>query len=244
MKTPKNPEVKYRNELNTLVSNIVGTVKSELVPTLVSLQPEYINDAYAAQLEMIFDRMRQMYVGINTNARIVASEFVGNTDTVNRNRFYKSIEDAIGIDLGAAIQNEDLADILVSSTRENVALIRSIPEEYFKKIETIVFTETTQGSSASSMIKQIQKLNNSTHNRAKLIARDQTSKINSVITQQRSQNLGIEEYIWRTAGDDRVRDSHYRNNGKVFRWDDPPKDTGHPGRDIQCRCVAQPIIKV
>jgi SPP1 gp7 family putative phage head morphogenesis protein len=139
---------------------------------------------------------------------------------------------------------EDLSDILIGTIRENVALIKSIPDEYFKKIETIVYSGTISGDSSSSMIQQIRQLGYSTTKRARLIARDQTSKLNSNLTMQRSKNLGVEEYVWRTAQDDRVRESHKKKNGKVYRWDDPPKDTGHPGQDIQCRCVAQPIIKV
>lgn len=166
------------------------------------------------------------------------------TQQINKTRFYSAMEGAIGINLQTIVQNEGLEDILVATTRENVALIRSIPEEYFKKIETVVFTGTTRSNAAGSMIKQIQKIGKVTANRAKLIARDQTSKLNAALTQQRSENLGVEEYIWRTAGDERVRETHRSKNGKVFRWDNPPKDTGHPGQDIQCRCVAQPIIKV
>ena len=147
--------------------------------------------------------------------------------------------------VGSIVNNENLEDILVASTRENVSLIKSIPDEYFKKIETIVFTGTTQGSTAGSMIKQIQELNGSTYKRAKLIARDQSSKLNSALTQQRAENIGSEEYVWRTAEDGiRVRETHRKHNGKTFRWDDPPKNTGHPGNDIQCRCIAQPVIKI
>lgn len=40
-------------------------------------------------------------------------------------------------------------------------------------------------------------------------------------------------YIWRTAGDDKVRSSHAANNGKIFSWDNPP-ETGHPGEDYGC----------
>ena len=43
---------------------------------------------------------------------------------------------------------------------------------------------------------------------------------------------------WLTSDDERVRPSHREKVGKFFRWDDPPADTGHPGADIQCRCVA------
>jgi hypothetical protein len=50
-----------------------------------------------------------------------------------------------------------------------------------------------------------------------------TSKLNSALNQQRSQNIGVEEYVWRTAGDERVRDSHKSENGKTFGWDDESK---------------------
>lgn len=219
-------------------------VNTQIIPLLRELQPEYVNDAYARTLEEAFDRLRRAYIGIDRNAKIVASSFVNNTSDTNKRRFYSSIEEAVGVNLQQVIRNENLEDILIAKTRENVSLIKSIPEEYFKKIETIVFTGTTQNNSAGSMIKQIMETGKSTTKRAKLIARDQTSKLNSALNQQRQRNLGIEEYIWRTANDDRVRRSHASNNGKVFRWDTPPESTGYPGQDIQCRCVAQPIIKI
>lgn len=249
MKTPKSPEVRYRRQLDILTRKLRNDVNTNIIPLLRELQPEYVNDAsfkdaYARTLEEAFNRLRRTYSDINQNAQIVANSFVTNSNQVNKQRFYSAMNEAAGVNLQSIVQNEDLEDILVATTRENVSLIRSIPEEYFKKIESIVFTGTTQGSAAGSMIQQIQKTGKTTTNRAKLIARDQSSKLNSALTQQRSQNLGVEEYIWRTAGDERVRDSHRSKNGKVFRWDDPPKDTGHPGQDIQCRCVAQPIIKV
>lgn len=205
---------------------------------------EYINDAYASVLEQAFDKLRLSYSNIASQAKIEANTFVEGSNSANKLRFYKSIENAVGVDLSTVVQNEGLQDILIATTRENVGLIKSIPDEYLKKIETAVFTSTTQGSKAGSMVKQIQKIGKVTFARAKLIARDQSSKLNSAISQQRQQNLGVEEYIWRTSGDERVRNDHRSKNGKTFRWDSPPKDTGHPGQDIQCRCIAQPIIKI
>lgn len=46
-------------------------------------------------------------------------------------------------------------------------------------------------------------------------------------------------YIWRTRGDGKARDSHAKNDGKIFAWDNPPP-TGHPGEDYGCRCTAEP----
>jgi SPP1 gp7 family putative phage head morphogenesis protein len=78
--------------------------------------------------------------------------------------------------------------------------------------------------------------------RANLIARDQVLKLNGQLTQTRQVNAGIEEYIWTTSGDERVRDEHKDKEGQTFSWNDPPPDTGHPAEDYQCRCTAFPII--
>jgi len=236
--------VRYRKSLERLVKRLKNDINTNIIPVLRSFEPEYVNDAYARTLEEVFDNLRRGYIGIAVEARSVSDTFVSGANNANKQRFYSAIESAIGVDLSTIIQNEGLEDILVATTRENVGLIKSIPDEYFKKIETLVFTGTTQGNTAGSMIKEIQRIGKVTAKRAKLIARDQSSKLNSALSQQRQQNLGVTEYVWRTAGDERVRDNHRSKNGRTFRWDSPPKDTGHPGQDIQCRCVAQPIINV
>lgn len=219
-------------------------VRTQIIPLLRQLQPEYVNDAYAKTLEEAFTRLKNAYVNINANAKIVADYFVTGGDQANKARFYSAMEDAVGVNISSIIQNEGIEDILIATVNENVSLIRSLPEEYFKNIESIVYTGTTQGGDAASMIQQIQKQGKTTTNRAKVIARDQSSKLNSALTQQRAQNLGSEEYVWRTAGDGEVRETHRDNNGKVFKWSDPPKATGNPGEDIMCRCIAQPVIKL
>ena len=47
-------------------------------------------------------------------------------------------------------------------------------------------------------------------------------------------------YIWRTVGDDKVREEHAVREGKVFAYDNPPEG-GNPGEDYNCRCWAEPI---
>ena len=244
MQTPKQPEVKYRNDLLVLSRQLQSDVQSSIIPVLRMFESEYVNDAYAEELEKSFDSLRLKYQGADDTTKKVASEFVGEVDAKNKKAFYASIEKAVGVNIQSLIQNEGLNDALRAKTRENVALIKSISDEYLKSIEQAVFEGTVQGSTAGSLVDRIGELGKASENKAKLIARDQTSKINSALTQQRQQALGVTEYVWRTSSDERVRESHKRNNGKTFRWNKPPKGTGHPGHDIQCRCVAQPIIKL
>mgnify|MGYP002843241913 CR=1 FL=1 len=47
-------------------------------------------------------------------------------------------------------------------------------------------------------------------------------------------------YIWRTVGDDKVREEHAAREDKVFAYDNPPEG-GNPGEDYNCCCWAEPI---
>lgn len=131
-----------------------------------------------------------------------------------------------------------LYDIFLS---ENVDLITSISTDHFDQIEDIVREGFAKGTQTRTLRKMIEERFNVSRSRAALIARDQVSKLNGQITMDRQQKLGISKYVWSTSGDERVRDTHRANDGKVFAWNDPPA-TGHPGQDYQCRCVAEPIF--
>lgn len=67
-------------------------------------------------------------------------------------------------------------------------------------------------------------------------------------TMVRQLELGITEYEWSTAGDERTCPACADNDGKKFRWDNPPEETGHPGFGKacecgHCRCVALAVIE-
>jgi SPP1 gp7 family putative phage head morphogenesis protein len=79
--------------------------------------------------------------------------------------------------------------------------------------------------------------------RARLIARDQVSKLNGELTMIEQLDVGVTDYIWRTSEDERVRETHIAKNGVRFQWTTPPPDTGHPGWDFQCRCTAEPDLE-
>ena len=244
VKNPKSSEVKYRKTLLTLTKKIQSDINTQILPLLRSLEFEYVSDGYATAFQIAFQRLQNSYEDLNTQAQFIARAFVYAIDKANRDRFNRAVKNSIGVNLEGLVKTEGLEDVLQATVQENVNLIVSIAAQYLKNVESIVYTGTVRGNSASSMIRLIQKAGKTTASRAKLIARDQTSKLNSAITQQRSQALGATEYVWRTSGDEGVRKTHRENNGKTFRWDDPPKKTGHPGEDILCRCIAQPVINL
>jgi SPP1 gp7 family putative phage head morphogenesis protein len=112
-------------------------------------------------------------------------------------------------------------------------LITKISAEQFDRVEQAVLSGLRDGKLAPDIAKQLEKQVGIPKRKAQLIARDQTSKLVGNLNQYRQKSLGISQYVWSTAGDNRVRPEHEALEGQVFSWDDPP-DTGHPGEAINC----------
>jgi SPP1 gp7 family putative phage head morphogenesis protein len=120
---------------------------------------------------------------------------------------------------------------------------RAIKEKYFDGIEDVVITSFREGLSINEIQSKLLGAYDLHDNaksakaRARLIARDQIGKLSSNLTQFRHRQLGINQYQWSTSGDERVRPSHARLDGRIFSYDNPP-DTGrgrnNPGEDYQC----------
>lgn len=124
---------------------------------------------------------------------------------------------------------------------EGTALIKSIESRQIDDVEKILFRAFRTQQSTTDIAKELQRKVDIEENRAKLIARDQTAKFNGKVNEDRQRAAGIDEYIWSTSLDERVRDEHAEREGEVFSWDDPPFD-GPPGVPINCRCVAKPKV--
>ncbi len=166
-------------------------------------------------------------------------DITGNqTNVWNEKEWEKQMRAAFGVNI---FQREPFINSSLNSFAiENVSLITKMETEYLSTVEGIVQRGVRQGQSSATIAKDLKKRLDVTKSRARLIARDQVSKLNGQLTELRQTNLGIEKYIWRTAQDERVRPTHRAHNGKKFDWDNPPSNTGHPGEDIQCRCYAEP----
>ena len=249
IEAPKTPDLMYRRQLNKLVRDMAQDTANAIAPIIREYDRQFSADGISTDLRAAFNRLLSKYTELTaTAAPGVADTFVRSVARANKRKFDSMIKKTIGVDLPQIIEAENLEPEIRGAVQENVSLITSIPAEYFPNLEKDIFEIIVSGENQGNLIDAVEEVFRKDNkkwgfNRSKLIARDQTSKINGDLNQARQTKLGIEEYIWRTSGDERVREDHRENNGKVFRWDDPPP-TGHPGEDIQCRCVAQAIIKL
>lgn len=140
--------------------------------------------------------------------------------------------------------------ILQSKVRDNVALIKSIQEQYHTDVEGIVLRNFLRGRDLSAMAEQLKKRGKVTQNRAAFIALDQANKATAQMNDARQRELGIQYCVWQhsSAGKE-PRATHVRAGReqwmfKVGQGIDFNDQFGQvlPGEAINCRCTSRSII--
>lgn len=247
----------YHSDLRRIVREVRKDIDTYILGAVKSTSFEYVADGISTHvtLDSYVDviagalnlvRSRWSNPQFTAIATRIARKFVTTADSTNEQRTKRDL----GIDV--FVGNQELRDYVEASIFDNVRLIESIPQQYLTQVDSIVMTNVRAGNRPSAIVKSLQKQFNITENRAKLIARDQTAKLNGDLNKMRQTAAGFPYFQWIDSGDERVRDRHEHINDKVtayghgiYRWDNPPlSDRGTPiipGQDFQCRCIARPV---
>ncbi len=156
---------------------------------------------------------------------------------------------AVSREMGAAIhreiENAPTGAILRERLKEQVSLITSLPTEAADRVHQLTVEGLSNGTRASEIAAEIMRSGEVSAARANLIARTEVSRTATAFTEVRAQSIGSDGYIWRTADDTDVRDSHRGMAGKFVPWKSPPTldgMTGHAGQFPNCRCYPEPVI--
>ncbi len=262
---PRIPTSAEREYIRT-VNAYMGIVKDELEKELPKLKEVYKKnrDAEAKEkqrndgltdlilvLTQIFGTIRNHILSRTTGYGLRRKlELLANMNRkLTVKEWKRAIKATLGIDI---LEDYYLGDFykkqLDDWVKENVNLITSIPKNTLDKMEEIIYDGFTKGKTTTRIVKEIQQVYGISRRRAELIARDQTAKLNGQIQRAQQMDAGIEEYIWYSCRDSRVRESHKKLDGKKFSWKEPPvvdAKTGrrcHPGQDYQCRCIGRPVF--
>jgi SPP1 gp7 family putative phage head morphogenesis protein len=137
----------------------------------------------------------------------------------------------------------------------NAMIIRTLPQDISQKVVEHIQSKSTQGMRPEDIAKQIKKFfPQTTRANAKLIARTETSKASTALTQARSENIGIHWYVWMTSKDSRVRNAHAHMNDVICNYQDPPQPevldnlpsegAYNAGEIYNCRCYAAPLVDI
>ena len=190
----------------------------------------------AATLEAMLTRIAQQVVQGVRDAASAVMRAGRLAEATNRREWFRVIRQAYGVNV---LRGEpDLPALLSLWEQENLALIRSLPENMISQLRGEFAKGLVGGKGMREMSRIVRERADVASSRADLIARDQIGKLNGQLARYRQTRAGVREYVWRTMQDERVRPEHRARDGKTFRWDRSPI----PGEEIRCRCVADPVL--
>lgn len=283
---PKKAKSKYKrlkpvNNPTTIADEARRTMKRMAEPmkqdiNLILEQMRRDNTLTPAEVGRRLENIRKTYEEMFAmNANQLAKSWVDRVNLNNRKKTMAQLREALGIDVGT-ILNEDMRKELDIMMLESATYIKTIPTQLVGKVAERVLQhykgiQFPENRTLQGQIKEEFKVSD---NRAKVLARDQTAKMNTSISAIRQNDIGIEMYIWRTVQDERVvgkpggrypkgtklHKNHYIMEGKYCMWKDPTvysDDKGktwkkrtenmpknHPGDDIMCRCRPEAVIDI
>lgn len=133
------------------------------------------------------------------------------------------------------------------ATVENVNLIKSIPQEFFKRLENDIYQSVSAGRDFPKLIKRIKDGYGVSERKSAMLAFDQTNKITERIDRETKKELGLTKAIWRHSSIPKEpRHSHVAADGKEYDIRKGCYIDGewiHPGEKINCGCFSQAIVE-
>lgn len=236
-------EAKYRKALES--GQEAGTV------------PEF--DADRAQDASPFGDQRELFLELadlrkrweryfNSFARKLAPDVVEAAYKANKTAWQGQVRrEGFDIPLQLTPAQRSILDVKVG---DNVALIKSIPAQYFTKIEGDVSRGFLAGRDLEAIASELRSTGESTTKRAALIARDQSNKLTAHMNSARQNELGIRYAYWKHSTVDKdPRVNHLRASRDKWIFDTQVGiDFGDsfgfvlPGIAINCRCGSRSII--
>lgn len=187
-------------------------------------------------------------------AKDLATKMVVSSSEVSKSNLHSSLKKLSGgLSLKTGIVPTGMEDVSTAIVAENVSLIKSIPQEYFKNVTGAVMRSITTGNGLNDLVPEIKKYSQQTQRRSENIALDQTRKAYNNINKQRLQSIGVKKFEWvHSYGGVSPRKSHMKIDGHIFSFENleaeqaalgvPEADRGIPGHAINCRCTINPVI--
>lgn len=238
---PSAIEAGYAKDARALIRRVAAIYREQLFPLLrhwlSRTDALHLDDEASEALKAARAAAAKAFAQMELED--LAHKYAERTQVYQRGQLEKQLRGAVGVDVFA--ESPKTQARVEAFVRQNVSLIRSIPERLAGDVEYRVLDAVNRGTRVEDLASELEERFDVSESRAELIARDQVNKLYGQLQEDRQTELGIESYVWRTAMDERVRPEHADREGDSFRWDDPPED-GAPGEPVLCRCYGEPVM--
>ena len=205
-----------------------------------------------AQAEMQFKQISKMII-----SQLDSVDYEKIIKSRKLDKTYKAVTDEMDAAFKKTVKSISIApkltdgmkDIISAEWGENLELyIQDWTKDNILKLRAEVEENAFAGQRAESLSKLIEKNYSVSRNKAKFLARQETSLLMSKFREQRYASVGITQYRWSTSNDERVREDHKLLDGEIFDFANPPitnRQTGarnNAGEDFGCRCLAIALV--
>ncbi|WP_336885671.1 phage head morphogenesis protein [Xenorhabdus sp. Sc-CR9] len=215
-------------------------------------EPVATDASIASQTRIWLNRLKRRWDSIfNKQANRMADKFVSQVDLNTQRNLEDSLKQLSGgLTIKTPTMPEAMKDRITAATAENVALIKSIPEQFHFRIEGAALRSISQaGEGSKTLLEEIRHIGGVTEKRAQFIAVDQTRKITTAANYERMKSAGIRKAVWHhSGGSAEPRQLHQKLDGQIFDLDNPPiidertGQRGLPGELPNCKCFWTPVV--
>lgn len=273
LREPVSTPARYNAQLQRLVDKMVAAAAKDIVALFTSptaAESHVTTDAsISSQARILTNSLMDRFTLLfNRAARPLSEAMVEETLVNSQTGMRRSLKEiSAKVTLAGSIAgapNSRVRQVAKASVTENVALIKSIPQQYLGKVQQAVMRSITTGNGLQDLqpfltktiaraqgldLKDAGKQIDSVKRRAKNIALDQTRKAYNSINAARMQANGIEKFEWiHTGGGQKPRQQHIEMSGSVYSFAELPVidnntgERGIPGQLPNCRCTMRPIV--
>lgn len=250
----------YVKELKKLTSAMTAECTKELTGIYKKLdyQIEFAqDDSISSQIRIALNELQRKYGDkFNERSKELIKQLLRRTNRYSNMQINNTLKDMLGDKakgfalIGSAISPEK-SEIMKALMFENVSLIKSIPDEYFKQITGAVARSIESGSGLKELSQELMTFGAKSQRRADLIAQDQTRKAYNSINLRNFEECNIKKFKWLHSGGSREPREYHMNvlNGGIFDVaTGAPNEKGkkpdyiYPGQEPYCRCIMQAVL--
>ena len=261
----------YTKELQSLVSSMIKECKSELAEIYKKGYPDIaFDESISSQARIALNQLYKKYGDkFSDKGKKLAENLIKKTNRYSNWQINQRLKEMLGTNAkdfvlkGSAITPEK-SEIMKAILFENVSLIKSIHNEYFKQITGAVARSIENGEGVKWLAKELISYGAKTERRAQLIAQDQTRKAYTSINLRNFQENNVKRVKWMHSGGSRDPREYHKTpwdgvsgikdgepnglDGYIFDIDKPPvidKKTGkrgYPGQLPYCRCTLAIVL--
>jgi SPP1 gp7 family putative phage head morphogenesis protein len=260
---------KYSVAINKIIKQMIDETKKQIKKLFESETSEnyFDNQKKQEKVKIVLDASLSSKAKTTLNflqrkfdklfkekSKFLSQKMLNDVTAISKSNLHSSLKQLSGgLSLKTGVVTESVKDVSKAIISENVSLIKTIPQIYFKNITGAVMRSITTGNGLADLVPEINKYSKTTERHATNMALDQTRKAYNSINKQRMLNVGVKQFEWiHTSGSRQPRESHIKIDRHIFSFSNveqeqsdlgvPEADRGIPGHAINCRCVMAPVI--